>query len=74
MLYTINMEKDIVEDIRFVVNGINTGTLYFSYLQDVSQAGSEFTEPVISDISQVPIQDNPGILWLVNLAQRNLEK
>jgi len=74
LLYTINMEKDIVEDIRFVVNGINTGTLYFSYLQDVSQAGSEFTEPVISDISQVPIQDNPGILWLVNLAQRNLEK
>lgn len=73
LLYTVNMEKDIVEDIRFVVNEINTGTLYFSYLQDVSQAGSEFAEPVISDISQVPPQESPGILWLVNLAYGNLD-
>ena len=72
LLYTINMEKDIVEDIRFVVNEINAGTLYFSYLQDISQAGSEFTEPVISDTSQIATQEGPGILWLVNLAYGSL--
>jgi len=72
LLYTIDMEKDVVEDIRFVVNEINTGTLYFSYLQDISQAGSnEFTEPVISDTSQVPTQESPGISWLVGLVQEN---
>jgi len=73
LLYTINMEKDIVEDIRFVVNGMNVGTLYFSYLQDISQTDSEFTEPVISDVFQVPTQKSSGILWLVNLAYGNLD-
>jgi hypothetical protein len=73
LIYTINMEKDIVEDIRFVVNGMNVGTLYFSYLQDISQAGSEFTEPVIPDISQIATQESPSILWLVNMAYGNLD-
>ncbi len=73
LLYTINMEKDIVEDIRFVVNGMNVGTLYFSYLQDISQVDSEFAEPVIPDSSRIVTQKEPGILWLVNLAHRNLD-
>jgi hypothetical protein len=66
------MEKDLVEDIRYVVNEINTGTLFFSYLQDVSQAGNEFTEPVISDSSKIHTQESPSILWLANLTQENL--
>jgi RNA polymerase sigma-70 factor (ECF subfamily) len=73
LLYTINMEKDIVEDIRFIVNEINIGTLYFSYLQDVDQAGSEFTEPVITETSRIVTQEDPGILWLVNLTYGNLD-
>ncbi|MBN2182835.1 MAG: sigma-70 family RNA polymerase sigma factor [Sedimentisphaerales bacterium] len=73
LIYTINMEKDIVEDIRFIINGINSGTMYFSYLQDISPADAEFAEPVISDISQIPTQDGTGILWLANLASGNLD-
>jgi RNA polymerase sigma factor (sigma-70 family) len=73
LIYTINMGKDIVEDIRFVVNGMNAGTLYFSYLQDISQADNEFTEPASTETSQIPAQEGPGISWLVNLAYGNLD-
>ena len=73
LIYTINMEKDTVDDIRFIVNGTNTGALYFSYLQDISQAGNEFTEPVGTETSRIVIHEGPGILWLANLVYGNLD-
>ncbi len=72
LTYTINMEKDIVNNIRVIVNGINKGSLVFSYLQDISQVGSEFIEPAISETSHVSLKDDKGILWLIHLAQGNL--
>ena len=71
--YSIDMEKDVVEEIRFIVNGINKGILYFSYLEDLSKVQSDFTEPAVSETSEVSIQDGPGILWLVHLAQEIMD-
>ena len=72
LIYNIDMEKDIVSNIRFDINGKPQGQLRFSYLQDISQVDNEFIEPVISD-SRSHIQEDPGILWLIRLAMGNLE-
>ena len=73
LIYNIDMEKDLVDNIRFDINGTPIGLLSFSYLQDINQVDNEFIEPVIFKTSQIPIQDDPGILWLFNLAQGNMD-
>ncbi len=72
LVYGIDMEKDIIEDIRFRVRKINIGSLVFTYLQDIEQAGDEFVEPTIPKSPEVPTRLGAGILWLVDLAQGNL--
>jgi RNA polymerase sigma-70 factor (ECF subfamily) len=74
LVYGIDMEKDIIEDIRFKVGKMNIGSLVFTYLQDIEQAGDEFVEPSISDTPEAPTRSGAGILWLVDLAQGTLEK
>ena len=73
LVYGIDMENDIIEDIRFEVRNRIIGSLVFSYLQDIEQAGGEFAEPAISESPEVPIRSGAGILWLVDLAQGNLD-
>jgi len=73
LVYGIDMENDIIEDIRFEVRNRIIGSLVFSYLQDIEQAVVEFAEPAISESPEVPIRPGSGILWLVDLAQGNLE-
>jgi RNA polymerase sigma-70 factor (ECF subfamily) len=72
LVYGIDMENDIIEDIRFEVRNRIIGSIVFSYLQDIEQAGDDFIEPVISQSPEVPIRPGVGILWLVDLAQGNL--
>ncbi len=72
LIYNIDMDKDIVTNIRFDINGKPKGQIYFSYLQDISQTDIELTEPVPSDTSQVPTQNSAGILWLFHIAQGNM--
>jgi RNA polymerase sigma-70 factor (ECF subfamily) len=43
LIYTIDMEKDVVEKIVF--SGDVIGELRFSYLQDIEDVGKEFAEP-----------------------------
>ncbi|NQT01268.1 MAG: RNA polymerase sigma factor [Planctomycetes bacterium] len=74
LVYGIDLENDIIEDIRFETRNRIIGSLVFSYLQDIEQAGNEFIEPVIPESPEVPIRNGPGILWLVDLAQGNLGK
>ena len=74
LVYDIDMEKDIIEYIRFKVRKMNIGSLVFSYLQDIEQAGDEFIEPAISKSPDVPTRLGAGILWLVDLAQGSLGK
>ncbi len=73
LIYTIDMENDIIKTITFDVNGQARGSLIFSYLQDIDQLANRFTEPAVSADSQ-QIQQSPGIQWLVQLAQGNLGK
>jgi len=73
LIYNIDMEKDIVSNIRFDINGIPIGLLSFSYLQDINQVDNEFIEPVIAENPQISIQDGPGIFWLFHLAQGNMD-
>lgn len=74
LVYGINMENDIIEDIRFEVRNRIIGSLEFSYLQDIEQAGDEFIDPAIAQSPELPARNGPGILWLVDLAQGNLDK
>jgi len=66
LVYTINMETDVIERITFTANDGGEGELIFSYLQDIDNVGNEFTLPRVRNYRQ-PQQDPPGMLWLVNL-------
>ena len=70
----IDMENDIIEDIRFEVRNRIIGSLEFSYLQDIEQGGDEFIAPAIAQSPEDSIRPGAGILWLVDLAQGNLDK
>ncbi len=72
LVYVIDLEKDIIKDIRFEERNRMIGSLVFSYLQDIEQAGSEFAEPAVSVSPEVPTRSGAGILWLVDLAQGTL--
>jgi hypothetical protein len=74
LIYTIDMDNDVIKTITFDVNGQARGSLIFTYLQDIGAAGDEFTEPIISVDSQPATQQSPGIRWLIYLAQENLGK
>ncbi len=74
LVYVIDLENDIIEDIRFEVRNRMIGSLVFSYLQDIEQTGDEFSEPAISVSHEVAIRPGAGILWLVDLAQGSLGK
>ncbi len=74
LIYTINMENDVIKTITFDVNGQAQGSLIFSYLQDIDQLADQFAEPTIPAGSQSPKQQSPGIRWLINLGQGNLGK
>jgi RNA polymerase sigma factor (sigma-70 family) len=73
LIYTIDMENDIIKTITFDVNGQAAGSLIFSYIQDIDRLSGEFTEPVIPAGSK-PLAQNQGIKWLISLAQGNLGK
>jgi len=74
LIYTIDMENDVIKTITFDVNGQAQGSLIFSYLQDIDQLADQFAEPTIPAGSQSPKQQSPRIRWLINLAHGNLGK
>ncbi len=66
IIYTIDMEKDVVESITF--SGDTGGQLQFDYLQDIDSIGSEFAEPS----SKAPLTErSEGISWLLELINNN---
>jgi len=66
IVYTIDMEKDVIESITF--SGDTGGQLQFDYLQDIDKAGSEFAEPDRKASMRV---SSEGILWLLELIRNN---
>ena len=66
IVYTIDMEKDVIESITF--SGDTGGQLQFGYLQDIDSIGSEFAEPVSKTSMRV---SSKGISWLLELINNN---
>jgi RNA polymerase sigma-70 factor, ECF subfamily len=71
LLYAIDIEADLVRRIDFTVQNAPAGSLEFEYLQDVDAGDSEFTTPATRN-ERVTLQKDPGILWLVRLANGTL--
>ena len=68
LVYTIDMETDVIDKITFVgANGI-LGEMRFSYLQEIVDVGSEFDPPGRISGGVRP-QPDQGMLWLVNLVK-----
>lgn len=65
IVYTIDMEKDVIESITF--SGDTEGQLQFDYLQGIDDIGSKFAEPRRSRYGVVG-KDSKGMLWLTDLA------
>ena len=74
LIYTIDIENDLIKTITFDVDGQAQGSLIFSYLQDIDQLANQFAEPAISAGPQPATQPSPGIKWLIYLAQGNMGK
>lgn len=72
LLYTIDVDNDILEQVRFNIQNKTKGVLSFSYLQDVNDVGGEFVEPAMSHEHDVSIKQSPGMLWLIDMAEGNL--
>jgi hypothetical protein len=66
LVYTIDMETDVIEKITFSTGSGDQGELRFSYLQNIDNPGSEFTRPGTGGYRR-PQQSPPGMLWLVKL-------
>ena len=74
LIYTIDMENDVIKTITFDLNGQARGSLIFSYMQNIDQLANQFIEPAISVGSKITTQQSPGIKWLIHLAQGNLDE
>jgi RNA polymerase sigma factor (sigma-70 family) len=76
IVYTIDMEKDVIEKITLLTNKDKNqetkAELKFSYLGDIEQAGVEFAEPRGKNYG-IPQQQRQGMLWLVQLAEGGLD-
>jgi len=66
LVYTIDMESDVIEKITFSVDNSIEGELEFSYLQNIDNVGNEFVSPRIGSYRK-PQQNPLGMLWLVKL-------
>jgi RNA polymerase sigma-70 factor (ECF subfamily) len=66
LIYTIDMESDVIEKITFSAGNSVKGELDFFYLQNIDNVGDEFASPGIESYRK-PQQSPPGVLWLVKL-------
>jgi RNA polymerase sigma-70 factor (ECF subfamily) len=73
LIYTIDMENDVIKTITFDVDGQAAGSMIFSYMQEMDRPAEKFTEPDIPAGSQ-PLKQSPGIKWLISLVRGNLGK
>lgn len=64
LIYTINMERDLVEKIIFT--GERNGELKFTWLQNINQPSREFAEPRRDVYKE---QEAESVPWLINLAK-----
>ena len=77
VIYTINIDRDLVERIDFLVNANiadeKKGWLEFTYLDQVEQVTNYFLKPPQIKLPRAAQRDGTGILWLIHLIQETLE-
>jgi RNA polymerase sigma-70 factor (ECF subfamily) len=66
IVYTVDMEKDVIESITF--SGDTGGQLQFHYFQDIDGIGSEFAEPIRKASMR---ERSEGMSWLLELISNN---
>jgi len=66
LVYTIDMESDVIEKITFSAGNGSEGELEFSYLQNIDNPGNEFVSPRVGSYRKLR-QSPPGMLWLTKL-------
>jgi RNA polymerase sigma-70 factor (ECF subfamily) len=72
IVYKIDMETDVVDEITISTDQGDTGNLKFTYLQDVDGLDQEFLPPGKPG-NPTAAGSSPGILWLVHLMEGSLE-
>ena len=73
LIYTIDMETDVINEIAFSTVQGDKGSLKFTYLQSVDGVGAEFSRPARPYSQTAVSHDSPGLLWLVQLLDGSLE-
>jgi len=73
LVYTIDMEEDVIEKITFVSKNVMKDELTFSYLQSISGVENKFTPPARKAF-QEPNHKQLGIWWLVRLGEGEFGK
>ena len=71
ILYKIDMETDVVDEITLSTDQDKTGNLKFTYLQSVDSVTGEFVPPGRPGSPTAP-QSSQGLLWLVQLVEDSL--
>jgi RNA polymerase sigma-70 factor (ECF subfamily) len=72
LLYTIDIEADLVRKVTFTVDNVTVGSLEFEYLQNANISAGEFATPAPRN-ERVTLRESPGLLWLVRLAEGALD-
>jgi len=73
LVYTIDLEADLVLAIEFRRGSTSVGRLDFEYLRDVDVNLDEFKAPAGLD-NRVSLQKSQGISWLTQLAEGTFSK
>jgi hypothetical protein len=72
IIYKIDMETDVVDEITFSTNQGKTGNLVFSYLQSVDNVSGEFVPPS-RPRQPTTSQSSQGLLWILQLLEGSLK-
>jgi RNA polymerase sigma-70 factor, ECF subfamily len=72
LVYKIDMEKDVVDEINFSNNHGDIGNLKFSYLQSIEKANGQFEIPSRPAGGTSVLKSEPGLLWLTHLSDGTL--
>jgi hypothetical protein len=71
LIYKVDLEADVIDEITFSTDRGRTGNLKFSYLQSVEDAGGQFVSPS-GPTQRTDRQDDLGLRWLVELVEGSL--
>jgi len=71
LVYKVDLETDVIDEITFSTDQGVVGNLRFTYLQSIDGISGEFISPV-GPRQRTDLQDNSGLLWLIELAKGSL--